>query len=97
MKCNILKIFKVARCKRINCEVNLINRSILSARDTLRFHFTINEDRGMRPEVGLVSLFGMGRGIITFLELLAVLSGKYHVLERYSAGCYLGYIVVWSQ
>ena len=31
----------------------------------------------LRPEAGLVTLFGMGRGIITFLKLLAVFSGKY--------------------
>ena len=45
VKCNIFKIFWVARCKLINCAVNLINLSILLARDTLRFHFTINEVR----------------------------------------------------
>ena len=37
VKCNICKIFRVARCKRINCEVNLINLSLLLIRDTFSF------------------------------------------------------------
>ena len=49
----------------------------------------------MRPEVGLGHYFGMGRGIITFLELLAVLSDKNHVSVRYSTGSYLGFIFWW--
>ena len=32
--CNLLKIFRVARYKRINLEVNLINLSTLLTRDT---------------------------------------------------------------
>ena len=37
VKCNIFKIFRVARCKRINYEVNLINLSVLLTRDTFSF------------------------------------------------------------
>ena len=38
VKCNIFKIFRVARCKRINLyEVNLINLFVLLTRDTFSF------------------------------------------------------------
>ena len=47
VKCNIFKIFRVARFKRFNCKVNLINLSLLLTRDTFSFPPSkLNEARG---------------------------------------------------
>ena len=81
MTCNILKIFRVARYKRIDLEVNLINLpAILLTRDTCVFispsmqSAKVNEARG---GVDVLIWDGTEDCIITFLKLLAVFSGKY--------------------
>ena len=77
VKCNIFKIFRVARCKRINCEVNLINLSLLLTRDTFHFHHQCSQLNEARGWAGALIL-NETRGTI-FLKRLVVSSGKLEV------------------